>query len=123
MSINPASLAFVVDIRGVETWKILGDHEPLAMLHAAFWGKSIAEDPGYAKRRSTSNPREIGNGADVSEYDDADKVEDGEEGDDDGKTAYVLEINNPNIYIKKILVRVSVFKLGEISVVFSNLIG
>jgi hypothetical protein len=130
MSTSPGSLASVVDIRDVGKWEFLPDHRPLAMLHAAFWGKGITEDQGYVERRSTSNPREIGDDTDESkgdgadeiedgdademvEDDDVDKIEDDEESEDDGKTGYVLEIDNDAIYMDKIFVRVSVFTSGE----------
>jgi hypothetical protein len=44
--------------RRLEQWKKLHKKEPLAALHAEFWGKSITEDvkAWTQKKQSTSNP-------------------------------------------------------------------
>jgi hypothetical protein len=46
-----------------------------------------------------------------------------DESEDDGNTAYILELNNPAFSLDNILIRVSVFVLGKISTVFTNLLG
>lgn len=104
MSTNTASsLASVVHIpKRSREWAKLDDDEELSMLHAAFWGKGMAEEDAWRrdKQQSTSYPSE-------SKDDDADESED-----DNFEMGYVLDINNSAIDIPSIWVRVSVFTMG-----------
>jgi hypothetical protein len=114
-SADRTSLASVVTIPSYsKKWRKLDHNDPLAQLHSKFWGKGMAkeEEARRVQQQSTFNPREMdddGNGADESE--------------DDGKTAYILKLNNRAFNLSKILIRVSVFVLGNISTVFTNLLG
>ena len=100
-----SSLASVVfNPERLEKWGRLGDSEPLAELHAKFWGKSMAEEENAwrVKQQSTSDPGE-------GEDDNTDEGED----DDITSGCYVLDIDNDGVNIQSIWVRVSVFQPGE----------
>jgi hypothetical protein len=132
-SAERALLASAVSIPGyLKKWQKLDHSDPLAQLHSKFWGKVMAKDSEEEARRverqSTHNLREIGDdgdeskgnepvGAGKSKGDGADEREDGgaDESEDDDKHGYILGINNNLISMKNILVRVSVFTLGEMS--------
>jgi hypothetical protein len=128
---SESSLTSVVSIpHYVEKWVRLDDH-PLAQLHSKFWGTSMQEEEEAwrAKERLTPAPSDNnrkpnekpGNGTDESE--DAEDDDDDDDDDDIIPGCYVLEINNDAIGIKRIWVRVSVFPLGKMSGVFTNMIG
>jgi hypothetical protein len=123
---SESSLTSVVSVpQCVEKWVRLDGH-PLAQLHSRFWGTSMQEEeeawrakerlnaapagPSDNNRKPNENP---GNGTDESEDDD----------DDITPGCYVLDINNDAIRIKRIWIRVSVFLLGDLSGVFTNMIG
>jgi hypothetical protein len=102
------SLASVVRIpSSLEKWQKLDHNDPLAQMHSKFWGKGMAkeEEARRAQQQSTSNPREMGDDGDGAD-----------ESEDDGNTAYILELNNEAFELDKILIRVSVFALGKISI-------
>jgi hypothetical protein len=94
-----ASLASVVTIeKELIQWTRVHDNQPLAKLHAKFWGRPIPEEEArHVQQQSTSHPSE-------SNDDDTDADED-----EDIKTGYVLEIDNDAINIQRIWVRVSGF--------------
>ena len=85
----------------------LDDHEPLAGLHAKFWGTSMQdeEEAWHVKERSAPAPRDNkwkqnekpGNGTNKREDDDI------------GPGCYVLDIKNDAIRIESIWVHVSTF--------------
>ena len=94
-----ASLASVVTFQKESMqWTRVHDSQPLAKLHAKFWGRPIAEEEArHVQQQSTSHPSE-------SNDDDTDADEE-----EDIKTGYVLEIDNDAIRIQRIWVRVGEF--------------
>src|SRR6266576_5111696 len=120
---SESSLTSVVYIpQCLEKWERFDDHYPLAQLHSRFWGTSMQEEEeawrakewlapaGDNNRKPNENP---GNSIDESEDDDDDIIPE----------CYVLDINNDAISIKSIWVRVSLFLLGRMSGVVTNMIG
>jgi hypothetical protein len=107
----PASLASVVSIpERLGDWQRLDDKEKLGELHAKFWGKMSQEEAAWraaSEHQPTFNTRESEN----------------DESEDDGNAGYILKIGSDAIYLKEILVRVSVFTTDEISTVFTDLVG
>jgi hypothetical protein len=95
-----------------EKWRRLSDNQSLAQLHAKFWGKTWSmaeeEEAWRVRQHSTSNPSE-------SEDDDDD--------DDIKPGCYFLDIDNEAIKMRSIWIRVSVFRMVEISTCFTNLTG
>jgi hypothetical protein len=121
---SESSLTPVVSVPQYEKkWERLDDH-PLVQLHSRFWGTSMQEEeeawrakegltaaPGSSDNNRKPNEKP-GNGTDKSE--------------DDGDITpgcYVLDINNDAINIKRLWVSVSVFLLGKMSGVFTNMTG
>jgi translation initiation factor RLI1 len=103
----------------LEQFQKLDSGDLLAQLHSKFWGTGMAENEqvrGVARgvgQQSTSN---LSKGED-------DGKEDDEEREDDGKTGFVLEIDNNAIYMDKIFVRVSEFTSGKNSTFLTTLVG
>ena len=99
----PASLASVVVIRKehVKGWIILDSSNPLAQLHAKFWGTGMPEDDRWRDDDPTES-----------------------EDDDTKPGCRVLDIDNKAITEKKeIWVRVSVSTIGESSLTLCSLIS
>jgi hypothetical protein len=109
----PASLNSVVVIpeEDFKGWRKLNSSEPLARLHAKFWGRGMPEENEWRDDDPT--------GSEVC-VDDEDDIRPG---------CRVLDIDNEAIVeLKEIWVRVSVFTIGGSSVsvsesVFTNFVG
>jgi hypothetical protein len=91
--------SIISDPECIEKWRRLSDSHPLAQLHAKFWGKDLAEEEEAwrAKQQSTSDPSD----------------DESEDDDDITSGCYVLDIDNYDMSMKSIWVRVSAFTLGE----------
>jgi hypothetical protein len=85
-SADRTSLASVVTIPSLlKKWRKLEANESLAQFHSKFWGKGMAKEEEARRiqhqQQSTSNPREMGDDGDGAD-----------ESEDDGNTAYILEL-------------------------------
>jgi hypothetical protein len=116
-----ASLDSLVKIpERFEKWQRLDDSEPFAQLHRNFWGKSMAEEEkAWHEQQSISDPSSNNQSPEEKSGENTLESKD----DDITPGCYVLDIDNELIGIKRIWVRVSPFTMGEINIVFTNLLG
>ena len=121
---SESSLASIVSIpQFAEKWDKLDDHEPLAQLHARFWGTSMQEEEEEWRIKERLAPTPHDNKQEPNKKPCNGTNEREGNNDDIIPGCYVLDIKNDAIRIESIWVRVSAFLLSKMSGVFMNIIG
>jgi hypothetical protein len=101
--------------RHSEEWRKLPSEDPMAQLHAKFWGVSLAPEveTWRNEQQSTSDHSDEISGGDIDEDEDDDII----------PGCCILNLNSDAIEYERIWVRVSVFRFDETGIVLTKLAG